>query len=456
MSSGGVYIPTARVKNLHTYKYSGADDSLVSKYILGPYWNWLVGLFPTSIAPNTITVSGLALVGLNFLTLLAWDPTLNCGAAKLTPGYDARGPNDILPPTPLLDRFGFPSSVIVKQEGSGMACLPAWIFLTWSLGLFAYQSLDSIDGKQARRTGMAGPLGELFDHGCDAINTTLECLLCTAALNVGRSYWSLAALIACLTNFYLTTWEEFHTGTLYLSAFSGPVEGILMICVIYLITGSTNSGSQFWDRGILSVTHLERIPFVVQNLRDWNLPLNDAFLSFGALGLGANVIASYTNVAKARRSRNESIITPLAGLLPLTALLSCMVFWMTAQGARIMADGQSFVALYCAFGLLFAYSVGMLIVAHVTKAGFPYLNIGLGVAIVGTLDAYSPQPVVQNSLAGVRLAAYGLLVFSFALYGHFVYDVITTITQETGKPCFWVPENVKPAEAKASEGKKNK
>lgn len=128
--SGGIYIPKSRVKNLHTYKYSGADDSLVSKYILGPYWNWLVSLFPTTIAPNTITVSGLALVGLNFLTLLAWDPTLNCGAAKLTPGYDARGPNDILPPTPLLARFGFPASVIAKQEGSGSACMPAWIFLT--------------------------------------------------------------------------------------------------------------------------------------------------------------------------------------------------------------------------------------------------------------------------------------------------------------------------------------
>lgn len=57
--------------------------------------------------------------------------------------------------------------------------------------MFAYQSFDAIDGKQARRTGMAGPLGEMFDHGtflkkkekrhvsliirvgCDAINTTV-------------------------------------------------------------------------------------------------------------------------------------------------------------------------------------------------------------------------------------------------------------------------------------------
>lgn len=45
---------------------------------------------------------------------------------------------------------------------------------SWAICLFAYQSLDSIDGKQARRTGMAGPLGELFDHGCDALNTTVS------------------------------------------------------------------------------------------------------------------------------------------------------------------------------------------------------------------------------------------------------------------------------------------
>jgi phosphatidylglycerophosphate synthase len=43
-------------------------------------------------------------------------------------------------------------------------------FLT-ALGLFVYQSLDAIDGKQARRTGTSSPLGELFDHGCDSVST---------------------------------------------------------------------------------------------------------------------------------------------------------------------------------------------------------------------------------------------------------------------------------------------
>jgi phosphatidylglycerophosphate synthase len=64
-------------------------------------------------------------------------------------------------------------------------------WIRWGISLFAYQSLDAIDGKQARRTGMAGPLGEMFDHGtyrsiliflllkyyfagCDALNTTVS------------------------------------------------------------------------------------------------------------------------------------------------------------------------------------------------------------------------------------------------------------------------------------------
>jgi phosphatidylglycerophosphate synthase len=46
---------------------------------------------------------------------------------------------------------------------------PHWVYYSFSLGLFLYQSLDAIDGKQARRTGTSGPLGELFDHGKEEI-----------------------------------------------------------------------------------------------------------------------------------------------------------------------------------------------------------------------------------------------------------------------------------------------
>ena len=48
---------------------------------------------------------------------------------------------------------------------------PRIVYLLCALGLFVYQSLDAIDGKQARRTKTSSPLGELFDHGCDSIST---------------------------------------------------------------------------------------------------------------------------------------------------------------------------------------------------------------------------------------------------------------------------------------------
>lgn len=47
-------------------------------------------------------------------------------------------------------------------------------------------------------------------------------------------YILLTKLALCA--FYLTTWEEYHTGTLYLGLVSGPVEGVLTLCVVFALT----------------------------------------------------------------------------------------------------------------------------------------------------------------------------------------------------------------------------
>ena len=48
---------------------------------------------------------------------------------------------------------------------------PRYVTFVCAIGLFIYQTLDAIDGKQARRTQTSSPLGELFDHGCDSVST---------------------------------------------------------------------------------------------------------------------------------------------------------------------------------------------------------------------------------------------------------------------------------------------
>ena len=96
-----------------------------------------------------------------------------------------------------------------------------------AVALATYLNLDAIDGKQARRTGTQGPLGELFDHGCDAINLLLTCI--TVPHGAGIPLTSTTALLLyAMTGmlvFFLATLEEWHTGTLYLGVVSGPVEG---------------------------------------------------------------------------------------------------------------------------------------------------------------------------------------------------------------------------------------
>jgi ethanolaminephosphotransferase len=88
------------------------------------------------------------------------------------------------------------SCVIVLWHSPKLTAeLPAWVYLYTAFALFAYQSLDAIDGKQARRTGMAGPLGELFDHGCDAVNLMLTGLVIPALFRVEPNLMCMSLMV---------------------------------------------------------------------------------------------------------------------------------------------------------------------------------------------------------------------------------------------------------------------
>ena len=62
--------------------------------------------------------------------------------------------------------------ILIVNDPTMSVLQPTWCLVLSSVSLFFYQTMDAVDGKQARRTGASGPLGQLFDHGCDAITTT--------------------------------------------------------------------------------------------------------------------------------------------------------------------------------------------------------------------------------------------------------------------------------------------
>lgn len=75
-----------------------------------------------------------------------------------------------------------------------------------------------MDGKQARRTGTSGPLGELFDHGLDSYSAVLIpiymfSLFGSQDLPPIRMFlviWNV------FLNFYLTHVEKYNTGVMFL------------------------------------------------------------------------------------------------------------------------------------------------------------------------------------------------------------------------------------------------
>lgn len=410
----GNFIADDKLENLRKYKYSGVDKSILSKYVLNPFWTWFVTLWPTWIAPNTITALGLGLVVFNLSTLFYYDPQY------LTERDGATGP-------------------------------PKWVYFTWGLGLFWYQAFDAIDGKQARRTGMAGPLGQMFDHGCDSLNTTFECILSCRALNVGRSWWTVAAEIAALANFYLSTWEEFHTGTLYLGIFNGPVEGIILLCGMYTVTGIY--GTSFWDKKFLAITHLDRLiaryyPELLYHIG--NPGLNDAFFIFGAVQATFNIVLSYRNVYRARKAQKKYVLSPIGRFLPFLITTGFHLAWLSGSGPLSGKPHQAYILrsdLFLPFllfwGFEFAHQVGRMILAHVTHQKFPYWDWSWVLVSVAAIDAnagflFGSQPLIQRSPKACAIFMGVSIAYSLGAYARFCTLVIQDITNFLGIACFTV------------------
>ncbi|ODN74868.1 hypothetical protein L202_07172 [Cryptococcus amylolentus CBS 6039] len=411
-------ITKAQFNGLDQYKYSGVDKSVVSKYLLSPFWNWLVTLFPKTIAPNTITFLGLCFVFTNIGTMIWYDPTY-----------------------------------------AGVV-LPSWVYASFGIGLFAYQSMDAIDGKQARRTGMASALGEMFDHGCDAINTTLEVVLAAHALGLNRSWWTVASQVFSLCNFYVSTWEEYHTGTLFLSAFSGPVEGILLICGIYFITAFHPLGSLFWAQPLLKPLFLvipqtyplvQKVDVLLEHLGIAKhvtletVPANVAFMAFGAVGTLGNIATSYINVISARRKAGKPILPPLAGLLPFFTHTGLLVAWLHSEirGGVCIVHDHRILPFIGYWGMAFSYQVSQLILAHVTKSPFPYWNGMMIFTLFGAIDAnmgslFGREPLVQSSPVAANVFIWMSFFVALFNYIRFAREVIWQICEYTGLACFTV------------------
>jgi len=213
------YLTEDARKNLKTYNYRGVDMSLLYKYILSPLAAFLVNtIIPRSMAPNTITSIGFVLMISSYVAYWWYVPSLELTNNDEREDYDQFFP-------------------------------PRWIFLWNGLSILIYQTLDNMDGKQARRTGSSSPLGLIFDHGCDAINSIFGSanVIIGMNLNPSENFLSVWLLVfGPFLLFYIATWEHYFTGELNMPIVNGPSEGLLGTALLSFV--SYKLGSQYWQQ----------------------------------------------------------------------------------------------------------------------------------------------------------------------------------------------------------------
>lgn len=384
------YIGAHGAAALHKHKYSGVDNSLMAKYVFQPFWTRCVNFFPLWMPPNMITLTGFMFLLTSALLGYIYSPHLDS------------------PP-------------------------PRWVHFAHGLLLFLYQTFDAVDGKQARRTNSSSPLGELFDHGCDALACTFESLAFgSTAMCGGDAFWFW--LISAVP-FYGATWEHFFTNTLTLPVVNGPTEGLMLIYMSHFFTAIV--GAEWWIRDLgKSLPFLGWVPVL------HGIPMYRVVLLFMIIfAVIPTITFNFYNVAKVVRARKGSMLLAFAMLYPFAVLLGGALLWNYLSPSDLMAEyPHLFIG---GTGLAFGFLVGRMVLAHLCdepkglKTGMCMSLLYLPFAIANAISARLNDGIPWVDEGLVLL---GYCVFTAGLYLHFAVSVIDEITTALGIYCFRITE----------------
>lgn len=379
--------------HLRSYRYQSVDKSMISNYILRHYWNFMVELLPLWLAPNMVTLLGFFFILANVILLEIFIPDL------IGPG-------------------------------------PSWLYFSFAFGLWAYSTMDNIDGKQARRTGSSSPLGELFDHGIDSLNCTLASLLEAAAMGLGTSPAGvITALIPCLPMFF-STWETYHTHVLYLGHINGPTEGIIIACTVMIVAGAC--GPEIWEKK-LTETLGDHVFIPDYSFREiW------VFIVVGAFLL-AHFPACVYNVVQARRRQKLPVLPVFLEWTPIVIFSGACYLWLYSPFSFILSENR--LVLFCLIlSFVFGRMTTKIILAHLTRQPFPYWTYMLAPLVTGAVLANLPYlgfPALPNTVELWYLRAY--LVFAVVIYFRWALLVIDSICSYLGIKCLTIVPKTTPA-----------
>ncbi|XP_060530191.1 cholinephosphotransferase 1 isoform X3 [Cylas formicarius] len=368
----------SQLRRLGEHQYSCQSVSLCDS-ILQPYWNWLVLKMPIWLAPNLLTILGLITNIFTALLLIAFSP-------------DA------------------------KAEA------PRWTCALCAVGLFVYQSLDAIDGKQARRTGSANPLGELFDHGCDSISTVFVALSACTAVQLGNyPAWMFFQCFCAMTLFYCAHWQTYVSGTLRFGKVDVTeaqitIMGILLISAIF--------GPSVWST---------KIPIVDMEVK---------IFSAGVICVVAAFLArvQFLVIFNGGAGKNGSTVAGTSVLSPVIPIVLVVLPAFIIYKKSVQQIYETHPVLYIlTFGLVAAKVTNRLVVAHMTKSEMHMWDYSL----VGPAMLFFNQ--YFNTFINEYIILWLALVWVTLDLVVYCYRVCQEICKYLGVELFSIPYPGKPA-----------
>ena len=204
---------------------------------------------------------------------------------------------------------------------------PRWLSASWCITMLFYQTMDAVDGKQARRTGSSSPLGQLFDHGLDSVANLLQHAAVASIACSSSMPWIMFSMESMMIGFLLAAWQEYHTGVFPTAAGEmGVTEGQFTVMSAMLLAGV--AGPEVWQgflRAAPDCILLKMIAAVVCTM--WLAPLATTLKAAGPIALQELVPIAVTFFAAHFWQHDLMASSPRLVLL-LTGLNFC---WMNLQ-----------------------------------------------------------------------------------------------------------------------------
>lgn len=306
--------------------------------------------------------------------------------------------------------------------------------------IWIYSTFDNCDGKQARRTGTSSPLGELFDHGCDALDCWVLGLVQLASLTLGTGVISSIFMLITFWGFYLPTWETYHTGVLYLGYVNAPTEGVIFGCFLILL--SAIYGPQIYHSPVA-----ESFPSI--SWPSWMAPHSfQVVAATGAIGSAICILipSSLITVYQDCRKKGKSFRKALSELTFMVFLSLAAYFWLWSPYTHARKD--HFILFHMAVGLAFGKMATKIILAHLTKQPFPYFS-GLMIPLFVGSALFNLTPRIFTSLdlsilhQAETIYLWGFLIFAVIGYANWIYHVINSFCTFLDINCLTIKKKTK-------------